>query len=133
MKIVSSPRFLPTVLWVDAASAAGSGLLQVSAASLLAGWLGLPSVLLSASGIALFAFAALAAWSAHARPMPRAAVYVLIAANAAWVLGCVELLVTGTTLTELGQAFLVVQALFVAALAELEWMGLRRAPAAAWA
>ncbi|MEJ5991073.1 hypothetical protein WG902_13815 [Ramlibacter sp. PS3R-8] len=133
MKLVSSPRFLPTVLWIDAVSAAGSGLLQVGAASLLAGWLGVPAALLSASGVALFAFAALAAWSAHARPIPRAAVYVLVAANAAWVLGCVELLLTGSTLTMLGQAFLVVQALFVGVVAELEWMGLRRAPAAAWA
>lgn len=133
MKIASSPRFLPTVLWIDAASAAGSGLLQVGAGSLLASWLGLPAALLSTSGVVLFAFAGLAAWSARARPLPRAAVYVLIAANAAWVLGCVELLVTGNPLTVLGQVFLIVQALFVGVLAELEWIGLRRTPTAAWA
>jgi uncharacterized iron-regulated membrane protein len=133
MNFASSPRFLPTVLWTDAASAAASGLLQVGAAAHLADWLGLPAGLLSASGFALFAVAALAAWAARRRPVHRAAVYVLVAGNAAWVAGCLELLFTGTGLTVLGQAFLVVQALFVGLLAELEWIGLRRAPAAAWA
>jgi hypothetical protein len=133
MNFASSPRFLPTVLWIDAASAAASGGLQVAAATLLAGWLGLPAGLLTASGVALFAFAALAAWAARGRPVPRAGVYLLIAGNAAWVVGCLELLFTGAGLTLLGQAFLVVQALFVGVLAELQWIGLRRAPAAAWA
>lgn len=133
MDFASSPRFLPTVLWIDAASAAASGLLQVAAAAPLAGWLGLPAGLLSASGFALFAFAALAAWAARRRPAPRAGVYLLIAGNAAWVVGCLELLFTGAGLTLLGQAFLVVQALFVGVLAELQWIGLRRAPVAAWA
>jgi hypothetical protein len=133
MNLTASPRFLPTVLWIDAASAGASGLLQVAAASVLAGWLGLPAGLLSASGFALFAFAGLSAWAARARPVPRAGVYLLIAGNAAWVIGCVELLVTGTGLTLLGQAFLVLQAVFVGVLAELEWIGLRRARTAAFA
>ena len=63
----------------------------------------------------------------------RPAVYLLIAGNAAWVAGCLELLFAGPGLTVMGRAFLVMQAVFVGLLAELEWIGLRRAPAAAWA
>src|SRR5687768_7126066 len=85
MTLIASPRFLPGVLSIDAASAAASGLLHVAAASTLAGWLGLPSDLLFVSGIALIAVAALAAFAARARPVPRAAVYLLVAVNAAWV------------------------------------------------
>ena len=133
MTLISSPRFLPAVLSIDAVSAGASGLLHVAAASALAGWLGLDARLVSASGLALFAVAALALWAARSKPVPRAAVYLLVAINAAWVVGCVELLLTAGGLTTLGQAFLVLQAVFVGALAQLEWMGVRRSRATAWA
>jgi hypothetical protein len=133
MNLISSPRFLPAVLWIDAVSAAGIGVLQVAGGGLLAGWLGLPSSLLLASGLVLFAFAALAARSARSRPTWRAGVLVLIAGNVVWVLGCVELLFVGAAATPLGVAWLALQAIAVGGLALLEWLALRRAAAPAWA
>jgi hypothetical protein len=132
MNVFASPRFLPTVLRVDAASCAATGLLQLVAAPALAAWFGLPQGLLTATGWFLLAVCAFALWASRA-PIRRPAVWILVLGNAAWVLGCVELLVTGAAATALGQAWLVVQALAVGLLAELEWMGLKRAPAAAWA
>jgi hypothetical protein len=57
----------------------------------------------------------------------------LVAGNALWVAGCVDLLLTGAAATALGVAWLVMQALAVGVLAELEWLGLRRSSSAAMA
>jgi hypothetical protein len=132
MNFVSSPRFLPTVLWADAASALATGVLQLAAAPLLAEWFGLSAGLLTASGWVLLAVAAYAAWLARG-PIRRPAVLALVAGNALWVLGCVELLLTGAAATAFGVAWLVVQALAVGFLAELEWLGLRRSSSTAMA
>ncbi|MCD6077313.1 MAG: putative rane protein [Ramlibacter sp.] len=133
MTLIASPRFLPAVLWADAAAGLATGVLQVAAGPVLARWLGLPQGLLSASGVALFAYAAFAAWLARGRPVSRGGVMLLVAGNLAWVLGCMELLFTGAAATPLGQAWLVMLAVAVGALAALEWAGLRRAPRTAWA
>ncbi|MBE7368493.1 hypothetical protein [Ramlibacter pallidus] len=133
MNLIASPRFLPAVLWADAASGLATGVLQVAAAPVLAGWLGLPQGLLSASGYALFAYAAFAAWLARGRPVSRGGVVLLVLANLVWVAGCVELLFTGAAATWLGQGWLLVLAVAVGALAALEWAGLRGARRTAWA
>src|SRR5687767_1030147 len=132
MSLTASPRFLPAVLWTDAASCLASGVLQLAAAPLLARWLGLPQDLLAATGWVLVAVAAFAAWLASRRPVPRAGVYLLVAGNVGWVLGCVELAFAGGTLTGLGLAYLLAQAAAVAAIAGLEWAGVRSAAPADW-
>jgi hypothetical protein len=132
MNFLASPRFLPAVLWADAASALATGVLQLTAAPLLSAWFGLPTGLLTTSGWVLLAVAAYAAWTAR-NPIRRPAVLALVAGNALWVAGCVELLLTGAAATALGVAWLVIQALAVGVLAELEWMGLRRTSSAAMA
>lgn len=132
MNFTASPRFLPTVLRLDAASCAATGLLQLAAAPQLAAWFGLPEPLLAATGAFLLAVCAYALWASRT-PIRRPAVLLLVAGNALWVLGCIALLVASPGTTTLGQAWLLVQAVAVGLLAELEWTGLRRAPAAAWA
>ena len=131
MTVFASPRYLPTVLWLDAASCAATGALHLLAGPALASLFGLPPGLLAATGWVLLAVAAYAAWCA--RSLRRPAVWLLVAGNLAWVVGCVELLLTGAAATAAGVAWLVVQAVAVAALAELEFIGLRRARPAAWA
>lgn len=132
MSVFQSPRFLPVVLRIDAASCAATGALQLAAAPTLAAWFGLPQALLTATGAFLLAVCALALFASRA-PVRRPLVWIMVAGNAAWVLGCLELLFTGAASTALGQAWLVVQAVAVGVLAELEWMGLQRAPATALA
>jgi hypothetical protein len=132
MNLTTSPRFLPAVLWADAASCLASGVLQLALAPVLAPLLGLPQGLLVATGWVLVAVAAFAAWLARSRPIPRAGVYLLVAGNIGWVLGCLELAM-GNGVTLVGLCYLLFQAVAVLALAGLEWAGVRRAPRTAWA
>jgi len=133
MNFAASPRFLPAVLWLDAASGATLGLLHLALGSTLAGWLGLPPALLLASGIALLGYAALAALAARRRPLWRGGVLLLIAGNLVWVLGCLDLLFAGMAHTALGTAYVAMHAAAVGGLALLEGLGLRRAGLPAWA
>lgn len=130
----ASPHFLRRVLWLDAASGVATGLLHVAFAEALAPMLGLPVKLLLWSGCALAAFVLFIVWIAMQRTISAGPVRLLIAANAAWVLGCVGLLVSGAvTPTLLGEVFLIVQAVAVGVLAELEWIGVRKIqPEPAW-
>jgi hypothetical protein len=134
MSIFESPRFLRTVLVVDAASGAASSLLHFLGAGALAGLLGIPHGVLVMSGVALLAFVAAASYVAACDPIPRALVSMLIAANWAWVgASAVIFFMYAGSMTPLGQAYVIVQAVAVAALAEFEWLGLRRVPRAGWA
>jgi len=128
--LAASPRFLHRVLWLDAATGVATGLLQLLLADQLAVLLGLPVGLLVASGWALFAYVALIAFIATRQFIPRPLVWLLIAANAAWVLGCLALLFGGLAAPTLaGKAFIAVQAVAVGLLAELQWFGVRKAAA----
>nr|WP_295787545.1 hypothetical protein [Rhodoferax sp.] len=123
----ASPHFLRRVLLVDAASGVGTALLHCEFADALAPLLGLPTNLLLWSGYALGAFVLFIAWIASRKTIPAGPVWLLIAANAVWVLGCVGLLASSAVApTVFGEAFLIVQAVFVGVLVELEWIGLRK-------
>jgi len=133
MSIFESPRFLRNVLVVDAASGAASSLLHLLGAGALTGLLGIPHGVLVMSGIVLLAFVAAVSYAAACDPIPRALVSMLIAANWAWVgASAVVFFMDAGAMTPLGQAYMIVQALAVAALAELEWLGLRRIPRVGW-
>ncbi len=128
--LIASPHFLRRVLWLDAATGVATGLLQLLLADQLAVLLGLPVGLLVASGWAIFGYVALIAFIATRPFIPQALVWLLIAANAAWVLGCLALLFGGlATPTLMGQAFIAVQAVAVGVLMELQWLGVRKAAA----
>jgi hypothetical protein len=129
----SDPRtFLRRVLIVDAATSGAMGVLLVIAANLLAPLLGLSSALLDTAGLSLIPFAALIAWIATRRDLPRPGVWAVIACNAVWSADSILLLLGGFAApTVPGYAFVVAQALFVAILAELEYLGLRRSLATA--
>lgn len=134
MSIFASPTFLRNVLRADAAAGAVSSLLHLLGATALAGWLGLPAGVLAMSGAALLVYVAAAMYLANFEPVSRAGVTMLIFANWAWVGACaVVFVMNASVLTPLGQAYVVLHALAVAALAELEWFGLRRAPRVEWA
>lgn len=134
MSIFASPHFLRRVLWTDAVAGAGSSMLHLLGAGLLAELLRLPYGVLAMGGVAMLVYVVMATYLACCDPIPRAMVAVLIAGNWAWVGACaVVFTMNAGTATTLGQVYLVVHALAVAALAELEWFGLRRAPRVGWA
>ena len=127
MSVFASPRFLPNVMWADAASCAATGALQVAFTGALAGLTGLPAPLLMGTGVFLLAYAAAAALMASRRTPPRTLIGLVVAGNFGWAVACVALLVSGAfAVTALGTAWVLAQALCVVVLDELQWTGLRR-------
>jgi hypothetical protein len=117
--------FVRRVLFVDAATCVGTGLFLALLAAPLAPFLGLPAELLLYAGLALLPIAAFIAWVATREQMSAAGVWLVIIGNAAWVLASLALLFAVSP-TVLGYAFVIGQALIVAALAEMEYVGLRK-------
>jgi hypothetical protein len=128
----NQPGFLRTVLLLDAATCVASGLVMSLGAGAIASRTGLPPALLAYAGLALLPIAAFMAWVATRTPVPAPGVWIVILGNAAWIAGCLWLMLGGLGgLTALGHAFVGAQALAVAVLAELEYLGLKRRLAAA--
>jgi len=128
--LTSSPEFLRRVLWLDAATGAATGALQLLLTGLLASLLGLPETLLVASGWAILGYVAGISFVATRQFVPTSLVWVLIGANLLWVAGCLALLLGDfVTPTLAGQVFIAVQAVAVGLLAEMQWVGLRKATA----
>ena len=130
MSIVDHPKFLRTVLLVDAATCVATGALMSLGATALADLTRLPETLLLGAGLALFPVAGFIALIAS-RPSA-AGVWIVILGNVGWVVGSLMVLVPGGVAPNaLGTAFVIVQAVAVAVLAELELIGLKRMPVAA--
>ncbi|AVS71173.1 hypothetical protein C8247_12535 [Paracidovorax avenae] len=131
LSLFASPRFLPRVLWADAAGCAAAGAVQCATAGPLGAATGLPAALLSATGWFLLAYAAVAAVIATRPAMPRALILLLAVGNLGWAVGCIALAFAGPwDLPGYGVAWLVVQGVFALVLADLQWMGLRHQDAA---
>ena len=120
-------RLLSLVLRVDALACAlfAVGLLLVRGP--VDDRLGLPPTLSLIVGVALLPWLA-ALLVAASRPARSGVILAIVAGNAVWVLASVAFAVAGwADLTDLGTAFVLVQAGGVAVIAWLEYLGLRRA------
>jgi hypothetical protein len=120
--------FLRRVLFADAATCVATGLFLALLAAPLAPYLGLGAGLLLYAGLALLPIAAFIAWVAAREHISPAGVWLVIVGNVLWVLASLALLFAVSP-TALGYAFVVGQALIVAALAEMEYVGLRKVAA----
>jgi hypothetical protein len=119
--------FLRYALIADAVASGATGALMIAGADLLTGLLGLPVALMRESGLLLVPYVGLVAFVGTRDSIPFTAVKAIIALNVLWVLGSVGLLVGGFVApTLLGYAFVIVQAIAVGVLAELQIVGLRR-------
>lgn len=122
---------MKTVLVLDAAASGAMAVLAIGAASLLAPLLGLPQPLLFWAGVAMVPWVALLVVLARRDTAPRLVLLDVVALNALWVAASLALLVSGLVApTALGTAFVVAQALAVAAFAALQFSALRRATGA---
>jgi hypothetical protein len=129
MQTLETSSFRRRILVADALASGATGLLMAFGAGTLQDLLGLPGELLRGAGWSLLPFAALLALLSRHGTLPRAAVVAVIAVNAAWVAGSFLLLVAGGLApSALGYAFVVGQALTVALLAEMEYVGLGKSP-----
>ncbi|MET0387570.1 MAG: hypothetical protein ABW321_16495 [Polyangiales bacterium] len=129
----NNSQFLRNVLRFDALTCLLSGAASIGLGSVLAGPLGLSSALLRGSGAALLLVAAFIMFAAKNTPALRWPVWVVVLGNAAWALDSVLLLISDFQQpTLLGTSYVITQAVAVAVLAELEYVGLRKtAPTAA--
>lgn len=127
MTTIAPSALLRIVLKLDALSCLATGALMLFGATFLDGLLGLPAGLLEGAGLILLPFAAVVWVLAGRSTLPRLAVWAVVAVNALWVVESIALLLSGWVApTGLGIAFVIVQAVAVAALAELEVIGLWR-------
>ena len=130
MSVTVTP-FLRNVLRVDALVSGTAGLLMAAGAPWLAPFLGLPSGLLFWAGVALFPFVALLLGVAARAEVQRLMLVDIIGINALWVAASFGVLFSGAIEPNmLGYAFVIVQALAVAVLAELQFVGMRRSAGA---
>ena len=127
MTYAQSSSFLRRVLLIDAVISGATGVMLIAGADLLQDWLAVPAMLARGAGLSLIPFALLVGYLATRRNMSRAGVWAVIVCNALWAVDSILLLVGGlVSPTALGTTFIVAQALAVAILAELEYVGLRR-------
>lgn len=130
MTAIQSSTFLRRVLLLDAVSSGAMGVLLMAASGVLAGLLNLPAELLSQAGLVLVPFALAVGFLGTRARLSRIAVWAVIAINAIWAIDSVLLLFTGWVQpTSLGYVFVIGQAAFVAVMAELEIIGLRKSAA----
>ena len=127
-------RFHPSpllrrALAADAAASFATALLLLAGAGALAPVLHLPEPLLRGAGLILLPFAGLVAWLAARPVLARPMVQAVIAVNVLWVLDSIVLLLSGWVQpSALGVGFVLAQAAAVGVLAELQIIGLKRAP-----
>jgi hypothetical protein len=131
MESISTSSFLRRVLFADAATCAATGLLMMFGAALVEQIFGLPSNLSLYAGIGLLPFAAFLVYLATRENLSGRVVWAVIVLNALWTADSFLLLLTGwVALTELGYAFVIIQALGVTMFAGLEYIGLRKSATA---
>jgi hypothetical protein len=119
--------FLRRAIQADAIFSGVSAVLLTFGAGEFAPLLNLPEALLRETALFLIAYTALVGWLGTRQSMPRALMAIVIAGNAAWTLASIALLFSGAvTPNLLGEAAIAMQAIVVGALAELQYIGLRR-------
>jgi hypothetical protein len=125
--MINPSSFLRRAIQADAIFSGLSAVLLTFGAAQFAPLLNLPETLLRETGLFLIAYTALVGWLGTRQAMPKALVAIVIAGNAAWTLASIALLLSdAVTPNLLGEAAVAMQAIVVGALAELQYIGLRR-------
>ncbi len=108
------------VLLTDIAITGATALLMLLGAPLIDDLLDVPAALLAGAGAVLIPYVGYLFWLANRDAAPRAGIGVAIAANLAWAIGCVVLLVAGWVGPNgLGVAFILLNAVVVIVFADL--------------
>ena len=128
--ISAMSSLLRKALLADAFASGTSGAVLALGAVPVGALFGLPPAVLLAAGLVSLGYALFVGWLGTRRAAWAPAVWFAIVGNVGWALGSVELLFTLHP-APIGQAYVIAQAVLVAALAELQFIGLRRSRAAA--
>lgn len=118
---------LRRVLAFDAVTSGAMGVMLVLGAGLLEPLLAIPKLHLMAAGAILVPFALGVGLVATRPVLSRRAIWAIVAINALWVIESFALMFAGAISPNVpGMAFVAAQAVFVAVMAELEVIGLKR-------
>ena len=132
--MINPSSFLSRALLADAVFSGVAAVALTLGAGVLAPFLNLPEALLRESGLFLIAYTAFVGWLGSRQSVLKALVLLVIVGNAAWTLGSIALLFSGTVSPNLlGQVFIVAQAIATGVFAELQYIGLRKSPSTATA
>ncbi len=119
--------FLRYALFSDGIASAGMGSLLVVGSGPLADLLGLSQLLLVSAGLFCLVWGAVNGWLSRRTKLSSGVVWTVIILNGLWVIESAALLMSGwATPTTLGTGFVILQALVVLALAEAQFIGLRK-------
>jgi hypothetical protein len=125
--MIQPSLLLRRVIQFDAIFSGISALALTFGAGMLAPLLDLPEALLRESGLFLIAYTVIVGWLGTRQSMPRALVLIVIAGNAVWTIASIALLFSGAvTPNLLGEILVAIQAIAVGAIAELQYIGLRK-------
>jgi hypothetical protein len=123
----TTSNFLRRALLVDAAASGATGALMIAGAGFFDGLLGLPVALMREAGLILIPYVVFVVWVGTRETIARGPVLAIIAINAVWAVASFALLLSGwVSPTLLGHAFVIAQAVVVALLGELQYIGLKR-------
>jgi hypothetical protein len=118
---------LRRALLADATLTSIAGVVLVLAARPLGVFLDLPASMLQIAGLIFIPFGAFVGWVGTRPRVHRPLVFVVIVVNALWAVDSVLMLFTRwVETTPIGELFVIGQAVVVAAIAEIEFIGLRR-------
>lgn len=118
--------FLKRVLLLDAATCLGTGTMLAAGADLLSPLFGLDTGFVRWAGLALLPIGLFMAWVGTRQAAPVLFVYAIIAGNLLWTVESFLLIGNAPQISVVGTAFVAAQAIAVAGLAVLEWVGLRK-------
>ena len=125
--MIHSSSFLRRALLADAAFSGVAALAFTFGATAFASLFNLPQVLLLETGLFLIAYAAFVGWLGSRQTALKALVWIVIVGNAAWTLGSIALLFSGSVSPNvLGMVMVVAQAIATGVFAELQYIGLRK-------
>lgn len=117
---------LRAALAANAAFSGLSGAVLVLGPARLDAFLGLDRVVLVAIGLALLGFAALLLAGAARRALTPVVGWMAVSADVTWIVGAIVVIGLGQVLTAEGNLGLALVTAVVAALAGVQWLGLRR-------
>lgn len=124
---MEQPGLLRRTLLADVVVTGSAGLLLALAAGPLGDLFNLPVLLLRTAGVFLLPYTAFVAYVATRADIPHRGAWAIVGLNLLWAAASLLLLVTGwVDPSGIGIAFVVAQALIVAAFADIQYLGLRR-------
>ena len=128
MNSVPLSLFLRRVLLFDAMTCLVTGTVMLIASGTVERLLAIPAPVSTVLGVVLIAFGTAVAWTGTRRDLIRPAVWAIVALNALWAVESVLVLAFGwLEPNATGSALIIAQAVAVAVIAELQFLGLRRA------